>query len=195
MTSNIFWSNNFINRNLREIHHKHNSLVLWFTGLSGSGKSTIANIVEQELYKLNIITYLLDGDNVRHGLCKDLNFKKKDRKENIRRISEVVKLFLDSGIVVLVTCISPYLKNRALAKKIIGLENFYEIFIDTPLSVCQLRDPKGLYKKASNGNIKNFTGINDIYEIPIKPYIHINGQDDLQKNVQNIICSIKAKIF
>lgn len=147
--------------------------VLWFTGLSGSGKSTIANAVESKLLSLGKHSYLLDGDNVRHGLNKDLGFSDTDRIENIRRIGEVAKLFVDSGTIVLTAFISPFTSDRDHARKLLGRDQFLEVFIDTPLAVCEQRDPKGLYKKARAGYIKNFTGIDSSYEAPANPEIHV----------------------
>jgi adenylylsulfate kinase len=151
--------------------------VLWFTGLSGSGKSTIANAVELELFKKGRKTYLLDGDNVRHGLNKDLGFSEQDRIENIRRIGEVAKLFVDSGLIVLTAFISPFKSDRQIARSLVKYDEFIEVFIDTPLEVCEQRDPKGLYKKARDGAIKNFTGISSPYEAPEEPQIHIKTDE------------------
>ena len=162
-----------IDRSLRNQSNEHKSVVLWFTGLSGSGKSTIANLVEVELSKKNNKSYLLDGDNVRFGLNSDLDFSNEGRKENIRRISEVAKLMVDAGLVVLTAFISPFEEDRLSARTIIGDTDFVEIFIDTPLEVCEQRDVKGLYKKARSGEIKSFTGISSPYEAPSKPDIRI----------------------
>jgi len=148
------------------------SRVLWFTGLSGSGKSTIANATEYALNNMGVKTYILDGDNVRSGLNKDLGFSPEDRKENIRRITEVSKLFVDSGILALTAFISPYREDRDIAREILG-EDFIEVYINAPLSVCENRDPKGLYKKARAGEIKGFTGIDAPYEEPLSPELTI----------------------
>jgi adenylylsulfate kinase len=172
---NIFWQKYSITRTRREKKNGHKSIVLWFTGLSGSGKSTIANCLEKILFKNGISTYLLDGDNIRSGLCSDLGFNVIDRKENIRRLGEVVKLFLDAGMIILVSVISPYRSQREMIYKMLGKENLLEIFIDTPLSICEIRDPKKLYKKARLGKILTFTGIQSIYEIPEKPDIILDG--------------------
>jgi adenylylsulfate kinase len=147
--------------------------VLWFTGLSGSGKSTVANAVDKLLYELGCKTYLLDGDNVRHGLNGDLGFSDKDRVENIRRIGEVSNLFIDAGLLVSTAFISPFIADREMVRERLGEGQFIEIFIDTPLAVCEQRDPKGLYKKARAGEIKNFTGIDSVYELPLKPEIQV----------------------
>ena len=148
--------------------------VIWFTGLSGSGKSTLATRLEFQLYSQNFKTYLLDGDNIRVGLNKDLDFSDYARKENIRRIGEVSKLFLDSGLVVLSAFISPFEADRNLVRTIVGTENFLEVFVDCPLEICEERDIKGLYKKARAGEVKNFTGITSPYERPLRPDITIN---------------------
>ena len=166
------WQFHKITREDREKIKKQKGCVLWFTGFSGSGKSTIANELEYKLNKMGFHTYLLEGDNIRHGLNKDLGFSKEDRSENIRRIAEVAKLFLDAGIITIVCTISPAKKDRELAKRIIG-KDFIEVFIDTPLEVCIKRDPKGLYKKALEGKLKNFVGVDIKYETPKNPDIHI----------------------
>ena len=150
---------------------------MWFTGLSGSGKSTIANAVESLLLANNNHSYLLDGDNVRHGLNKDLSFNDNDRVENIRRIGELAKLFVDSGLIVLSAFISPFRADREEVRKLLGDGKFIEVFVDTPLEVCEQRDPKGLYKKARAGDIKNFTGLGSPYESPENPEIHLNSGD------------------
>lgn len=149
------------------------SKVLWFTGLSGSGKSTIAIALEKELYARGYHCYLLDGDNVRSGLCNNLGFSQEDRSENIRRISEMSKLFIDAGVICINAFVSPTIEIRNMAKSIIGQDDFIEVFINTPLEVCEARDVKGLYKKARAGEIKNFTGIDAPYEAPINPQIEI----------------------
>ena len=175
--NNIVWHDHVVSKNEREELLNQKPCVLWFTGLSGSGKSTIANAVEYELYKRGRKTFLLDGDNVRHGLNKDLGFTESDRVENIRRIGEVSKLFVDSGLIVLTAFISPFKSDRQIARSLVDYAEFIEIFIDTPLEVCEQRDPKGLYKKARDGAIKNFTGIDSPYEAPEEPQIHIKTDD------------------
>lgn len=149
-------------------------VVIWLTGLSGSGKSSLADALEQRLIAQNYHTYLLDGDNVRMGLCKDLGFGDQDREENIRRVAEVANLFVDAGLIVITSFISPFQRDRALARSVIGEESFIEVYLDTPLSECERRDPKGLYSKARQGLIKNFTGIDSPYEVPVSPQITID---------------------
>lgn len=151
--------------------------VLWFTGLSGSGKSTTANAVEKKLFELGYHTYLLDGDNVRHGLNKDLGFSPEDRAENIRRIGEIAKLFTDAGLIVLTAFISPFREDRRMVRELIGDDVFMEIFMDTPLQICEERDPKGLYKKARQGNIQDFTGVQARYEAPLSPDLVLDASD------------------
>lgn len=148
--------------------------LIWFTGLSGSGKSTLSNELEKKLFNNGYFTYALDGDNTRVGLCKDLGFSSKDRSENIRRIAEVSKILVDAGLIVLASFISPFNKDRELIKSIVGVNNFIEIFVSTPIEECEKRDIKGLYKKARLGQIKNFTGITSPFEKPINPDLEIN---------------------
>jgi bifunctional enzyme CysN/CysC len=148
-------------------------LCLWFTGLSGAGKSTIANLVEKRLHALGHHTYLLDGDNVRHGINKDLGFTPEDRVENIRRIGEVAHLMVDAGLIVLVSAISPYRSERRSVRELFDEGEFVEVFVDTPLAECEQRDPKGLYRKARAGEIRNFTGIDAPYEQPESPEVHL----------------------
>ncbi len=185
---NIVWHNQTITKEKRATLLSQKPCVLWFTGLSGSGKSTIANALELELYKMGVKTYLLDGDNVRHGLNKDLGFSEEDRVENIRRIGEVAKLFVDSGLIVLTAFISPFKSDRQIAKSLVGYDEFIEIFIDTPLEVCEQRDPKGLYKKARDGAIKNFTGISSPYEAPEEPQIDIKTDElSIEESIEKIV--------
>ncbi|MFP4098094.1 MAG: adenylyl-sulfate kinase [Alphaproteobacteria bacterium] len=172
---NLAWQDLDINKKSRATRKEQKPFVIWFTGLSGAGKSTIANLLEKNLHGLGKHTYLLDGDNVRHGLNRDLGFTEADRVENIRRVSEVAKLMLDAGLIVLVSFISPFKSDRALAKSIFEEGEFLEIFVDTPLEICAQRDPKGLYKKAKAGDIKNFTGIDSPYEAPENPDIHLHA--------------------
>lgn len=167
------WHNTTVTHHDRVKLKQQQPVVLWFTGLSGSGKSTVANAVESKLLSLGKHSYLLDGDNVRHGLNKDLGFSDADRIENIRRIGEVAKLFVDSGAIVLTAFISPFISDRQQARELLAEKQFLEVFIDTPLEICEQRDPKGLYKKARKGEIKNFTGIDSEYEAPVSPDIHV----------------------
>ncbi|WAI18436.1 MAG: adenylyl-sulfate kinase [Buchnera aphidicola (Acyrthosiphon caraganae)] len=185
--SNVIWHQHSITRLKREKKNGHKSIALWFTGLSGSGKSTIANFLEKILFKNGINSYLLDGDNIRSGLCSDLGFSKIHREENIRRIGEVVKIMLDAGMIILVSVISPYRYQREMISEMLGKKNFLEIFIDTPISICESRDPKKLYKKAQAGKISDFTGIQSIYEIPKRPDMILNGTDSLENNSIKLI--------
>jgi adenylylsulfate kinase len=171
--SNIFPIQTKVSQSQRQELLTQKAKLIWFTGLSGSGKSTLAVQLEAVLYQKGYKTYLLDGDNIRAGINKDLSFTDTDRIENIRRIGEVSKLMLDSGIIVLSAFISPFQSDRDRVKKIVGSENYIEVFVDTPLEVCEQRDVKGLYKKARAGEIKNFTGIDSAYEIPTRPDIII----------------------
>jgi adenylylsulfate kinase len=172
---NIVWHDTKITKEKRAKLTNQKPCILWFTGLSGSGKSTVANAVEEKLYNNKNFTYLLDGDNIRHGLNKDLGFSEEDRVENIRRIGEVAKLFVDAGLIVLTAFISPFRRDRDFVRSLVEDGEFIEIFVDTPIEECEKRDPKGLYKKARNGEIKNFTGIDSPYEPPVKPEIHIRN--------------------
>ncbi|QCI18949.1 adenylyl-sulfate kinase [Buchnera aphidicola] len=184
---NIIFQKYEITRIKRENKNGYTSKVIWFTGLSGSGKSTISNMLEKILFKNNINTYILDGDNMRSGLCSDLTFSSIDRNENIRRIAEVAKLMLDAGIIVLVSVISPYRQQRLLASNILGKNNFIEVFVDTPLHICEERDPKGLYKKSRSNKISNFTGIDSLYEFPEKPDIYLDGTYSLKENIKKLV--------
>ncbi len=178
MTSNVVWHQHEVNKRTRAKSLGQSPRVLWLTGLSGSGKSTLANLLEKKLFEQGKHTYLLDGDNIRHGLCGDLGFSDKDRVENIRRISEVAKLFVDAGNIVLTAFISPFQADRDYCRKLLEDGEFVEVFVDTPLDVCEQRDPKGLYKKARSGEIKDFTGIDSTYEAPKSPEIHLEYQDE-----------------
>ncbi|HMY60001.1 MAG TPA: adenylyl-sulfate kinase, partial [Pseudomonadota bacterium] len=171
---NIHWQAIDLNKEARALQKGQKPCVLWFTGLSGSGKSTIANLVDKQLYAQGRHSYILDGDNVRHGLCKDLGFSPSDRVENIRRVAEVAKLMVDSGLIVLVAFISPFRAERQLARSLFAEGEFLEIFVDTPLAEAERRDPKGLYKKARAQQLKNFTGIDSPYEAPESPEIRID---------------------
>lgn len=177
VSDDVVWHLSTVSHQDRIQLKQQKPVLLWFTGLSGSGKSTIANAVEARLMQLGKHSYLLDGDNVRHGLNKDLGFGDQDRVENIRRIGEVAKLFIDSGSIVLSAFISPFIADREQVRALLAAGQFLEVFIDTPLEICEQRDPKGLYKKARAGEIKHFTGIDSAYERPLQPEIHIQTQD------------------
>ena len=187
-SQNIQLQNLTINKNLREKINGHKGQVLWMTGLSGSGKSTIANEVEKILYSQGKKTYILDGDNIRHGLNKDLGFTDKDRVENIRRVAEVAKLMCDAGLIVITAFISPFRLEREMARSLFEKNDFKEIYISTPLKIAEKRDPKGLYKKARQGKIPNFTGIDSIYEKPTSPELEIDtSKVSLSKAVKKIL--------
>jgi bifunctional enzyme CysN/CysC len=171
---NVHWQAIDVNKSARSASKGQRPCVLWYTGLSGAGKSTIANLVDKKLHALGRHTYLLDGDNVRHGLNKDLGFTAADRVENIRRIAEVAKLMVDAGLIVGTAFISPFRAERSMARTLLADGEFIEIFVDTPLGVAEERDPKGLYKKARRGELKNFTGIDSPYEAPENPEIKID---------------------
>ena len=187
-SQNIHWQAVEVDKQARMRQNGHAPCVLWLTGLSGSGKSTIANIVERQLHALGARTYLLDGDNVRHGLSKDLGFTAADRVENIRRVGEVAKLMIDAGLIVITAFISPFRSERELARNMVAAGEFIEIFVDTPLGVVEQRDPKGLYKKARSGELKNFTGIDSPYETPESPDLHIETmQTDAETSATRIV--------
>ncbi|WP_422106671.1 adenylyl-sulfate kinase [Winogradskyella sp.] len=184
-----------ISKKDRVAANNHNSFLLWFTGLSGSGKSTIANMVEQELHKIGVKTYSLDGDNIRKGINDDLSFSPKDRTENIRRIAEVSNLMIDAGLVVLAAFVSPYKKDRDNIRTIVKDVNFVEIYINTSLKECERRDVKGLYKKARAGEIQNMTGISAPYEAPVNPHIEIKTEtESVEDAVARIIDYITPKL-
>ena len=179
----------------REILHGHKAYLLWFTGLSGSGKSTLANLVEIALHKQGLSTYILDGDNIRQGINKDLSFAPEDRTENIRRIAEISNLMLNAGVITLAAFVSPYIKDREEVQQIVGTDNFIEIFVNTSLEECERRDVKGLYKKARSGEIKNMTGISAPYEAPINPDLEVitDGQS-IEESLEIIINFITKKL-
>jgi adenylylsulfate kinase len=175
-----------ITRHERETANGHKSGCLWFTGLSGSGKSTLANVVEQELFSRGVKTFVLDGDNVRNGLNKGLTFTPHDRDENLRRIGEVSKLMCDAGLVVLAAFVSPFIRERQMVRDLLG-ESFTEIFVDTPIEICEQRDVKGLYKKARAGEISNFTGISSPFEAPPAPDIHVKTNEQTLEQAANLV--------
>lgn len=182
-----------ITRSDREKLNHHQGKVVWFTGLSGSGKSTLANALEVELHKLGYRTYLLDGDNIRMGLNKDLGFSEADRVENIRRVAEVALLMRDAGLIVLTAFISPFRQERNMARERMGAEDFIEVFVNTPLAICEQRDVKGLYQKARAGHITNMTGISSPYEAPETPeFIAHAGDQSVQTIVQGLVQLINA---
>ncbi len=195
MQENIVPHQFSITKEQRTRHKGHNSLLLWFTGLSGSGKSTIANAVERELANKGVHTYTLDGDNVREGLNNNLSFSPEDRTENIRRIAEVGNLMVEAGLVVLAAFVSPYKADRENIKQIVGSGSYVEIFINTPVEECERRDVKGLYAKARAGEIKNFTGINAPYEAPLAPDVEIETMAvTVEDAVEQIIDYIENKL-
>jgi len=192
--SHIKWQEYQIDATKRAAIKGHQSTVLWFTGLSGSGKSTVANALEQALVAKGIHTYLLDGDNVRHGLCADLGFSEADRTENLRRVGAVAGLMVDAGLLVLSAFISPYRSQRELVKSLVPAGKFLEIHIATPLAVCEQRDVKGLYKKARAGEIRQFTGISDPYEAPLAADLVLNtAESSLEQSVEQLLALLVNK--
>ncbi|MGV2872075.1 adenylyl-sulfate kinase [Colwellia sp. E150_009] len=187
-TENTVWHEQHISKEQRAKLKNQTPCLLWYTGLSGSGKSTVANAVDALLFKLGCHSYLLDGDNVRHGLNGDLGFSDEARIENIRRISEVSKLFLDAGLIVSTAFISPFKQDRASARAKLAQGEFIEVYIDTPISICEQRDPKGLYKKARAGEIKDFTGIDSNYDAPENPEIHVKtAEQSIQACAEQVV--------
>ena len=195
MKENIIKHNYSVTRKDRETGNDHNSFLIWLTGLSGSGKSTIANALEYKLYKEGYKTYALDGDNIRKGINSDLTFSPEDRTENIRRIAEVANLMIDAGQIVLAAFVSPYIKDRNNIKDIVGNDNFVEIFVNTSIEECEKRDVKGLYEKARKGEIKDFTGVNAPYESPINPDVEVITDDKtVEESVELIYKEIQEKL-
>ncbi|MGL1959593.1 MAG: adenylyl-sulfate kinase [Colwellia sp.] len=195
-TENTVWHEQQITKAQRASIKQQQPCLLWYTGLSGSGKSTVANAVDALLFELGCHSYLLDGDNVRHGLNGDLGFTDIDRIENIRRISEVSKLFIDSGLIVSTAFISPFASDRAMARAKLERNEFIEVFIDTPISVCEQRDPKGLYKKARAGEIKDFTGIDSVYDVPTAAEIHVKtAEQSVAQCAQQIVSYLYEQGF
>ncbi|PVV17273.1 MAG: adenylyl-sulfate kinase [gamma proteobacterium symbiont of Ctena orbiculata] len=194
MSSNIVWHSHPVDQETRSQQKFQRPLVIWFTGLSASGKSTIAGALEQILTGQGYHTYLLDGDNVRHGLCRDLGFSDNDRQENIRRVGEVAKLMADGGLITLAAFISPFRDDRRLVREIMPEGQFVEVFVDADLSVCRERDPKGLYAKAERGEIKQFTGIDSPYEVPEKAEVHIPaGEISVAEAVNQLLAYLHEK--
>jgi adenylylsulfate kinase len=173
-STNIVWHQAAVTKSERHLQKGHKSCVIWFTGLSGSGKSTLANALDLQMFQQGFHSYVLDGDNIRHGLNRDLRFGKKDRQENIRRIGEVAKLFVDSGQIVCTAFISPFCEDRNLVREMFGEGEFIEVYVNCPIQVCENRDPKGLYKKARSGEIPEFTGISSPYEAPVDPEVSLD---------------------
>jgi adenylylsulfate kinase len=191
---NIVWHQHAVDKDDRARLKHQKPALLWFTGLSGAGKSTIAGALEIRLAQLGYHTYLLDGDNVRHGLCRDLGFSAQDRRENIRRIGELAKLMVDAGLIVLTAFISPHRAERQFVRELLPQGEFLEVFVNTSLDVCEQRDPKGLYKKARSGEITNFTGIDAEYEKPLQPEIDLPGGElNIDQLVERCLEALKAR--
>ncbi|KAB2952712.1 adenylyl-sulfate kinase [Heliorestis acidaminivorans] len=194
MSSNIFWHETVLSKTERQKQKGHQSAILWFTGLSGSGKSTLANAVERKLYERKVHSYLLDGDNIRHGLNKDLGFSDQDRQENIRRIGEVAKLFVDAAVVVLTAFISPFREDREQVRELVPEGEFIEIYVKCSLEECERRDPKGLYEKARAGKIPFFTGISSPYEEPSAPDLIIETDRlTLEESVDQVVKYLESR--
>jgi adenylylsulfate kinase len=193
-TQNIIYHNATVTRERRTELNGHKSAVIWFTGLSGSGKSTLAHLVEEKLHKLGCRTFVLDGDNVRHGLSSNLTFSDDDRKENIRRIGEAAKLMMEAGVIAMTAFISPFKKDRNLVRQLLPQSDFIEIYCNASLEVCESRDVKGLYKRARAGEIKNYTGINSPYEVPDNPELIIDTESELlEGSVTKVVDFLKSK--
>jgi adenylylsulfate kinase len=192
--NNLTWYNGYLTREDRERLHGHKGAVVWFTGLSASGKSTIARHLEKMLYTMGCSTYVFDGDNVRHGLCRDLGFSAEDREENIRRIGEMVNLYADAGIIAIAAFISPYRKDRMSIRDLVGKDRFMEIYVECPVDVCAVRDEKGIYAKARAGIIKEFTGISAPYEPPKDPDLVIHShEEDPMTSARQVLDLIKKQ--
>ncbi|MFD2370785.1 adenylyl-sulfate kinase [Brevibacillus sp. GCM10020057] len=194
LTANIVWHATTVTKEDRQKRAGHKSCVIWFTGLSGAGKSTLANAVEHELHQRGLSSYVLDGDNIRHGLNRGLGFGAEDRKENIRRIGEVAKLFVDAGVIVLTAFISPFQEDRDLARSLVEKDEFIEVYVKCPLEECERRDVKGLYGKARAGEIGQFTGISSPYEEPVAPELVIeSGKWSVEQSVQTVLDYLQQK--
>lgn len=192
--TNITWHQHTLSREVRETLLKQKGVLIWFTGLSASGKSTVANEVTYQLHHMGKLTYVLDGDNIRHGLNKNLGFSPEDREENIRRISEVGNLFADAGLITTTAFISPYRKDRDFARQLLGEGRFIEIFVKASVETCEKRDPKGLYQKAKNGEIKEFTGVSAPYEQPLNPEIVLDADTmTIEEEVEMVLDYLKEK--
>ena len=193
-TPNIIYHNATVTQERRNQLNKHKSVVIWFTGLSGSGKSTLAHSIEEELYNLGCRTFVLDGDNIRHGLSSNLSFSDDDRKENIRRVGEAAKLMMESGAIAMTALISPFKKDRTLVRQLLSQGDFIEIYCKASLETCESRDVKGLYKRARAGEIKNYTGIDSPYEAPGNPELVVNtDSESLEESVTKVIDFLKSK--
>jgi len=193
-SSNTVWHNATVTRARRETLNGHHSVLVWFTGLSGAGKSTVAHSVEEALHQLGCRTFVFDGDNVRHGLCADLGFSIEDRHENIRRISEMAKLFINAGVIALTAFISPLRADRARVRELVGDGDFVEVYCECPLEICEERDVKGLYAKARRGEIKEFTGISSPYEAPERPDVVLHtGRETLAESVDKVLQLLRAR--
>jgi len=187
-SSNVVWHNATVTRQRREEMNGHGGVILWFTGLSGAGKSSLSHAVEEELHRMGCHTFVLDGDNVRHGLCADLGFSAEDREENIRRVGELSKLFIEAGVIVLTAFISPFRSDRERVRSLVPHGDFLEIYCDSPLEVCEGRDVKGLYKRARAGEIKDFTGISSPYEAPVDPELAVEtGALSIEDSVATVM--------
>lgn len=196
MKAEVYWHPSQVDKENRQQRNNHNSFVIWFTGLSGSGKSTLANAVEKKLFDTDHNVVTLDGDNIRHGLCSDLGFSENDRHENIRRIGEVAKLFVESGSIVLAAFVSPYEEDREQIRNLLNDGEFYEVFCDCDLKVCESRDPKGIYKRARKGEIANFTGISAPYESPVNPDVRINSAEQtIDEEVEMVLQLLNTRNF
>lgn len=195
-STNVVWHEASLSKQMRREQNGHHSFVIWFTGLSGSGKSTVANAVAKRLYENGIKNYVLDGDNIRHGLNKDLGFSEEDRKENIRRIGEVSKLFVDSAQVVLTAFISPFIADRKVVRDLLEEDEFVEVYVKCPIEECEKRDPKGLYVKARQGIISDFTGISSPYEEPLNPELIVETNlHSVEECVDQVIAYLQSRKF
>ena len=194
MTDNVFWHDGHIDRKEREGRNKHKSFVMWFTGLSGAGKSTLAHALEAELFACGHQVMVLDGDNVRHGLCSDLGFSEEDRHENLRRIGEVSKLFVEAGVIVLAAFVSPYRSDRERVRSMLPHGDFVEVYCKCGLETCEDRDPKGLYARARKGEVKNFTGISAPYEEPVRADLIVETDvQTLEEEVRDLMDLLREK--
>jgi len=194
LSTDIIWHHATVTRERRNQQNNHKSVVLWFTGFSGSGKSTLAHAIEEQLHQQGCKTFVLDGDNIRHGLSSGLTFSEKDRKENLRRIGEVSKLFVEAGVIVLTAFISPFREDRERVRSLMPHGDFLEVYVDCPIEVCEERDVKGLYRRARAGEVKEFTGISSPYEPPEKPELTVNTeQETLEESVQKILSLLSER--